>query len=127
MGLTVARYKGMVGYLVHLANSSRVGFQTNGNYYKVLKTDLENGEYILPIPFYNDKEAQIISSNSNGSYFIKVLGVRTGTKYDRIHITGKEIKWFLLDTTNWHYQKRTNAQLRYGLKNLELINYIRTT
>lgn len=125
MGITVARYQDMIGYLIPLANSPRVGFQTNGGYYKVLKNDLKDGKYIIPIPFYKDKEAQIISANSNGSFHIKVLGVRSGTKYERVYATGKEIEWFLVDTSNWHYQKRTNALLKYGLKNLDLINYTR--
>ena len=124
--MIVARYKGMIGYLIYLANTTKVGFKTNGSYYKIPQNCLEDGKYILPIPFYNDKEAQILNANSNGSFHIKVLGMRSGTKYERIYVTAKEISWYLLDSSTWDYQARTNAKVKYGLNNLDIVYYARS-
>ena len=126
MSFTVARYNGKMGYLIAIANSpSLVGFMTNTTYHKVQYHMLESGKYILPVPFYRNHEVQIQKVYVNASYKVKLISNTGNIKQKELRVASGDIRWFLIDTSKWGYDLRHNAVLRYGIPNLNLIEYER--
>ena len=128
MALLLARYKKELGIVNNLTTHAKVEFNSNGKTQVILKSSLESGEFIIPIPFYEGKEVEILKSYSNGSYqvkFKKSPGTGRFSKSSITHVLGSHISWFLVDCKNWENQKRVEVRKRYGISNLDYTCYTR--
>lgn len=126
MSLTLARYKDMLGYLIHIPNSPKVGFKTNTGFYRVFEKDLDTGEHIIPIPFYKNSEVYIIRQNANSTFTGELISGLRLVKRKRLSIGFREITWFLVDSTTWKSEMRSRVKNKYGLTNFEYISFSRT-
>lgn len=123
MSLRLARYKNIAGYVTYIPNSNFVGFKTNTGYYKVLESELQDGKYLLPIPFYGNREFSIIRQQQNGAFIGTILDSRTHAK--KLNVGYKDITWYILDSTHWDSRRRQYVKTKYGLSNFEITTSIR--
>lgn len=127
MKFTVARYKDKIGYLCVMNHAhDRVGFKTNGGYFRLYYSDLESGRFLLPIPFYKGREARIITHHVNSSFTISIIGARRAVdKRNKLRVPLGEMSWYMVDSTNWVQNNRDNVKTKYGLYNLDFEEYER--
>ena len=126
MSLTTARYKGIMGVVIPAPHPSVVTlYSTTGNF-RVTYQELENGNHILPVPFYMDSEVYIEKQLHDNTIICRVIGARKGSKYSKIKTNVNGLHWFCIDTSEWSATNRRYAKLKYGLNNLNLIPYLRT-